>query len=368
MPGASHLRSQPPKPNQDAICLKQDPLQPSTWVVTLADGHGSSKAFRSEIGAKFAVETAAEILWGSVAMSGCSDEPSVAPFSKLSYEEVYALTKQQLPARIVRAWIEKVEAHLQENPFSQEELQHCLSPTDAARQVSRKSPSPDAQIEAQTQALIRHYPYGTTLLGVVVTDDFFLYLQLGDGDIVCVDVSGDVYRPLEKDQRLIANETTSLCIPEAWSELRIMMQPTSARSPAMIMVSTDGYSNSFATEDDFFQAAIDFHSWIQKEGITSVESELEEILTETTQKGSGDDITLGILSRISWSNSGFNLTEAATDLSKQEEKEVEVEVAEGEVKPDSDQEGCPTVIETQQLEDSESTTQVNSTIWEDFDE
>lgn len=291
--GASHLRSQPPKPNQDAIYLQPDLCQDSVWVITIADGHGSNRAFRSDIGSRFAVEAAAEVL------RSCVATPTDSTIPKMSYEEIYALTKQQLPDRLVRAWIEKIQIHLQENPFTEEEAQSLLSPAEAARHVNRKSPHPESQIEA----LINHYPYGTTLLGVVVTDDFLMYLQLGDGDILCVDTSGDIYRPIEKDERLIANETTSLCSPEAWSELRIAMQPNSSRSPVMIMAATDGYSNSFASEDDFFQAAIEFHDWIVQEGITSVQDELAGVLTETTQKGSGDDITLGILSRIMPSDS-----------------------------------------------------------------
>ena len=72
------------------------------------------------------------------------------------------------------------------------------------------------------------HAYGATLLVLMVTEQFALYLQLGDGEMLIVTESPshrnpaqpffEVSRPLPKDESLIANETTSLCRDDAKRE------------------------------------------------------------------------------------------------------------------------------------------------------
>ena len=144
-----------------------------------------------------------------------------------------------------------------------------------------------------------HLAYGATLLAVVVAESFILYLQLGDGDILVVSEAGEVSRaPLPTDERLFANETTSLCLRDAWREFRSHFQVISASSPALILVSTDGYGNSFRDEAGFLQVGADVLAMIRADGLDAVSASLETWLTEASQEGSGDDVTLGILCRM----------------------------------------------------------------------
>ncbi|MFZ9738381.1 MAG: PP2C family serine/threonine-protein phosphatase [Prochlorotrichaceae cyanobacterium] len=297
--GASHQRKTPPQPNQDAYAIKPDRslVSPSDsspsevnscWVLTVADGHGSGKSFRSEIGSRLAVDTAAAYLWD------CFCQPNL----QLSYEAIYDLCQTQLPERLVRLWGEAVQEHLQANPFTEEELQRL--PT--AEEVIGAGTTPQSK-RLDPQQLRQNYAYGTTLLGVVITDRFILYLQLGDGDIICVDSSGKSDRPFAKDPSLIANETTSLCLANAWQHCRVKLTPLSA-PPSLIFVSTDGYANSFPTEEDFLETVTDYLRWLREqahlEGADQslndrIEQELSESLADISQRGSGDDITVGLL-------------------------------------------------------------------------
>jgi hypothetical protein len=109
--------------------------------------------------------------------------------------------------------------------------------------------------------------YGATVLGVLVTQDFLLFLQLGDGDILAVADDGTVTRPFARDARLIANETTSLCMSAAWSEVRMRFQADYGGSLALILVATDGYANSFVNDDAFRKVGSDILAIMRVDGV-----------------------------------------------------------------------------------------------------
>jgi hypothetical protein len=69
-------------------------------------------------------------------------------------------------------------------------------------------------------------------------------------------------------------------------------------SPAMILLSTDGYLNSFSSEAGFFQAGTDILQMLASEdGFDAVNDNLKGWLEEATQMGSGDDCTVAIIYR-----------------------------------------------------------------------
>jgi hypothetical protein len=70
---------------------------------------------------------------------------------------------------------------------------------------------------------------------------------------------------------------------------------TDGALPTLVLLSTDGYANSFRSDDDFLKIGQDYLEIIREQGIASLAEELPAILTEATQQGSGDDITLAIL-------------------------------------------------------------------------
>ena len=106
---------------------------------------------------------------------------------------------------------------------------------------------------------------------------------------------------LQRDPRLIANETTSLCMNKAWNEFQVHLEPytkaMSRKMPALILVSTDGYSNSFSTDEGFAKIGRDYLNMFKSHSAEEVRQKLQGFLEETSEKGSGDDITLGIIKR-----------------------------------------------------------------------
>lgn len=256
--GAAHERSG--MPNQDAICWRPD--SGSSLVLAVADGHGSSRYPRSHIGASLAVETATQLVHDF--LTGQADAENLSLVKRAAEE--------WLPRALVRAWREAVGEHIKANPLSELEL-------DALGRANGDLPK----------------AYGATIVTAAVTERFVLYLQLGDGEILTVSDQGAVSKPLVKDDRLFANETTSLCTADAWSDFRVSFQPITHEQPALILLATDGYPNSFRDEAGFLQVGPDILKTIRADGLDHVKDNLERWLSDSTRAGSGDDVTLGIL-------------------------------------------------------------------------
>jgi hypothetical protein len=197
--------------------------------------------------------------------------------------------ERHLPCELVRRWRKEVSAHCAQSPFTSEELERLERNCGAA---TRQSATRDAGM---------FVAYGTTLLLVIVADRYDAYLQLGDGDIVAVsEKTGCAYRPLPPDGELIANETTSLCMDNAHRLFRCRFQAAGEDHPdhpSAILASTDGYSNSFASDEDFMRVGTDIMAIARRDGWPSVEANLPSWLSGASATGSGDDITLGIIAR-----------------------------------------------------------------------
>lgn len=253
--GFSHKRQN--KLNQDAITWQQNLAGKLPVILAVADGHGSAKNFRSHKGSDFAVKVAINTLnefWANIeAVDNVSS--------------IKRLAEEKLPREIVDRWLKIVQYDLDKNPLT------------------------DSEMELVGNSAVA---YGSTLLAVLATDAFILFLQLGDGDMLIVSEENNVSRAIPKDPRLIANETTSLCVPESWRDLKLAFLPVND-FPKMILLSTDGYSNSFNDDQDFFQVAFDLRKILEEKSFEFLSSNIDSWLNETSEKGSGDDITAGII-------------------------------------------------------------------------
>ncbi|PTY03388.1 hypothetical protein DB346_05770 [Verrucomicrobia bacterium LW23] len=198
------------------------------------------------------------------------------------------------------------------NPQGEEALEF-IPPSDPAHPKTTRLPKPPTGAPAVTASEIPPFPlqpgedgeipiewfvaYGSTILATVVTERWVFISQLGDGDILLVDNDGKVTRPLPQDKKLFANETTSLCCPDADSEFRLKVLPVEHFSPALILLSTDGYANSFQSDEGFLQVGSDIWNIICECGFDVITRDIESWLRDASREGSGDDISVGILCR-----------------------------------------------------------------------
>ncbi|MEX1018261.1 MAG: PP2C family serine/threonine-protein phosphatase [Litorilinea sp.] len=264
--GASHVRGD--RPNQDALAWR---THGDAVLLALADGHGSARYIRSHQGAKIAVQVALTQLEQFL-----QQHHNPATLKRRAEE--------QLPRTLVRAWQDAVAAQLVRVPLSQAE-------TDTLARIM--STDEQAALAARPQRI-----FGATLLAAIVTPTFGLFLQLGDGDILTVEADGTVARlPLVEDARLFANQTTSLAGTRAWQDMRVHFQPFVRTAPALILFATDGYGNSFQDESGLFAAAADLHTLLHSQGRPYIRRHLKSWLVQTSELGSGDDISVGLIAR-----------------------------------------------------------------------
>lgn len=240
--GAKHVRDG--RPCQDDIRTVRDG---SVVALAVADGHGSS--IHAEIGARIAVEVASEQLLAFAA--------SLGPEHREDPRAVHGLAQDPFRRLLVREWARRVREHA------------------GADDVALKD-------------------YGSTLLFALVTPEFVLLGQLGDGDLIVVDGGGTVSRPLPIDPRCFGEETSSLCLPDAPTSLRVLAMPV-PEGETLLLISTDGYGKSYATDADFERIGPDYLEMVREIGVSGVSENLEEFLTTVTSGGSGDDIALGLV-------------------------------------------------------------------------
>jgi len=212
-------------------------------LLALADGHGSRRSPRSGRGADLAVDLACD-LWSKDA-SG-----------------------EDLAERLVRDWVRAVEEELRLLP---------IDPTE-----------PD-----EADAGPGTVAYGSTLLAAVLSGAA-LFLQLGDGDIVVAEGDRPVVRPLPGDPHHVGEDTASLCLPAAATFFRSVKIPLAPDQPVLVLLATDGYAKSFATDAGFLQVASDLQAMILDEGLDRIGGHLQGWLREVSDKGSGDDVTAGL--------------------------------------------------------------------------
>lgn len=262
--GATHTRTK--LPNQDAIAWYAPAHREDCLILAISDGHGAPRYVRSHKGAKIAVKLAVEILQEFAADQNAAAELATLPDH----------ADGRLPRTLVRSWQSAVHHDIAAHPFTGAE-QMLWS--------EQRGKGDDDPMRA----------YGATLLAALITPNYLLLLQLGDGDILIVDSAGRVSRPpMPHDPRLIANQTTSLCGSTAWQDMRAYFQAFTARPPALVMLATDGYSNSFANENGFTAAATDILEAIRSQGSHQTRIQLPGWLRATSKAGSGDDISVAI--------------------------------------------------------------------------
>lgn len=278
--GRSHVAAQ--RPNQDAVSLWPAPGSSSNAIVlAISDGHGGERYCRSEHGAHFAAEEAATGLRDFVAGLDASGVPASAALVDVAL--------QRSCRRILSQWRERIYEDLAVHPLSERELDHA----------------------ADNAAML----YGATLVACVVADGYQCFLRVGDGDVLSLSTDGRVIDVFGRDATSVANETTSLaqCVaaidplgsrsvealaPHALRHVRHRFELRDVNPIRAVLASTDGYSNSFASASGFHQAMIDLEALAKTaDGRASLERNLAAWLAETSTEGSGDDITVGLISR-----------------------------------------------------------------------
>jgi len=260
--------------NQDAVRLKNPSGADDVLLLAVADGHGSTRSFRSDRGSAMAAECAVRELRRFIRRLGPD-----APLCRVRNQ-----AKTRWPEALVTAWKSAVRADLAAHPFTPFEFAAFPEPPPALK------PGEEPPVSA-------YLAYGATLITVAITRRYILYSQLGDGDILAVRADGVVSRPLPRRHEFLASQTVSLCSHQAPREFQTRVDALRGAAPALVMLSTDGYANCFGDDEGFFRVGADFLAYLHAKGVGFVGEKLEEWLRQSSHDGSGDDITVGLAAR-----------------------------------------------------------------------
>lgn len=260
--GASHTK-------KGTACqdYSQSNEKPDCRLLVVCDGHGGADYFRSDRGSRFATE----------AFMDCTENPDlIAALSAAVTEKQQASRIEQFTKSVIARWNSLVEQDIQQYPFDEDEL-------SGVSEKARRNYEAGQRLQSA---------YGTTLIGVVLAEDFWLGLQIGDGKCVAVSESGEFTQPIPWDEECFLNVTTSLCDANAAKEFRFCF---SRILPAAVFIGSDGIDDCFAGDErlyDFYRLV--FQSFTETNEETAV-SQLKDYLPTLSETGSGDDISVGIL-------------------------------------------------------------------------
>jgi hypothetical protein len=308
------------------------------WAyVIVSDGHGSASSFRSDIGARFAVEALEQAFrelkeWlldppepGAVHPLAATPTPSTPPPASAATwgDRLYrSHWKRWAPLTVVNTWRTRVHEHLLWEPpdlrhpepglnrfFTQmerregwESLYRLLGQVEAfrcyAQERSRdEAPGPlppiagdwDGERFGSWQAVA----YGATLLGVLIGPEALYWFRIGDGAMMQI-VGGQPSVLVQPPAEAIANETPSLCGDKAVNSIDAGSRAlASGHIPSAIVLTSDGVPNSYTEPEGFLDFCRDIARAAGKPR-DELARKLPTWLQEISRAGSGDDMSVAM--------------------------------------------------------------------------
>ncbi len=253
-------------------------------IFILGDGHGDSNCPRSDIGSRTLCEIALEelkVFAAELKRQDLSDEL----MDKYGASELV----NQLVISIFGKWSCAVNEHFSSNPLTEQEEAQASVMAPVYKRGER----------------IEHI-YGTTFIAGLMTEDYLLLLQQGDGRCVVFDAEGNVSQPIPWDDRCFSNVTTSVCDTDAVQSCRYHIIDLKQNPIIACVLGSDGVEDSFASMDlmhCYYRGELLFAA---ENGVEAFEERMKETLPELSksghpvlsQFGSQDDVTVcGVIDR-----------------------------------------------------------------------
>lgn len=258
--GATHEKNG--LPLQDNCKIEE--ISDKITIIAVADGHGSSKCPRSDRGSLIAVNTFCTVMKNYLLNYGKEKD---------GLTNLVTFLNREGDMRFAQDICEEWQARVKQSYYK-----------NKAENVKDNNGNIDWK---KVYSL-----YGTTLLGMLLTDTFVFSFQIGDGDINYI--TSDEISTLVEPEKFLGTETHSLSKTDAWrkSVASVRRKNESDDAPYLYMLSTDGFSNSFVNEDEFHKTCREYYKMISEHGYEAVRDNLAKWLKETSELGCGDDITV----------------------------------------------------------------------------
>lgn len=271
VPGATHLRKG--IVCQDS-CYWSKKIEDAV-IMAIADGHGSEKCVYSDEGAYRATHVFCDIM-----QEVMNDFDGNVDSLKPLIDENRILAK-----KISTLWRKRITRKHNDEHREKADIENN-------GEIRRRTSIRNA-LDKANQTKVDYMLYGTTLLGIAVFGDSALIYQIGDGDIQIV--TNDGVSSLVDADKFLGVETYSLAHDMSWNYAKtVMVSLKDIKKPFLIMMSTDGLSNSYINDAEFKKCCMDYFDIIREEGFETVKKELNDWLRDTSDHGCGDDITVAL--------------------------------------------------------------------------
>lgn len=272
------------KPCQD--CSYSTLLEDGTAIIIICDGHGGDSYFRSDVGARIAVEVTAVALVSFVK----NVDPDLFYSKPFIMKEAMSTVKidthftpidnyfRQLFFAIVSQWRQKVTLHFEETQTNKQKLENVNEQSLGTQEDEWKIWS----------------IYGCTLLAYVQTPNYWFAFQLGDGKCISFHKQPLWKEPIPWDDRCFLNETTSLCDVDAPNEFRYCYEG-GENYPIAVFLGSDGMDDSFEDTSALVSFYIGIIKMLVIEGRETTICSIEEDLPQLSVIGSHDDMSLAFV-------------------------------------------------------------------------
>lgn len=245
-------------------------------VFALGDGHGDSNCPRSSYGSRSICEIAVEELQ-LFAKELKNQNWEEQLFDKYSASQLV----NQLVVSIFGKWSCRVNEDFFQNPLTEKEENEASHYVERYKRGER----------------IEHI-YGTTFIAGLLTENYLLLLQQGDGRCVVFDCQGDASQPIPWDDRCFANVTTSVCDVDAVQSCRYHIIDLKQNAVIACVAGSDGVEDSFGSMDKMHTYYREKLQIACESGVEELEKHLAETLPSFSATGSQDDVTIcGIIDR-----------------------------------------------------------------------
>lgn len=279
--GASHI-----KKNKECQDFSESYFDEKCAIAIVCDGHGGDDYVRSAKGSEFGCAAAKSCIMDFV---NNVDKEELKRHSKLLIHN--------LEASIISAWNDAIYDHYKNNPFTEKEIA-VLSERAKRKYLQEK------RIESA---------YGTTMIAVVSTEDYWFGIHIGDGKCVAVNPEGKFVQPIPWDDRCFLNATTSICDSDALSRFRSFY---SEKLPVAVFVGSDGVDDCFSSEqqlNNLYRTVL--YSFATSDFDAAV-ADLSDYLPRLSAKGSGDDVSVAAILDLD----KIGQIEAVKEFDKEKEK------------------------------------------------
>ncbi|GAB6108622.1 protein phosphatase 2C domain-containing protein [Fusibacter bizertensis] len=258
--GSSHIKKN--KECQDASMSYMDD---NCSIAIVCDGHGGDDYVRSAIGSKLAAGAADKNIKKFIGTVGADD-----------MRNDHKKLLKNLEASIINVWNEAIHSYHEKNPFSENEL-------SIVSDKAKRKYTIDKRIESA---------YGTTLIAVAVTRDYWFGIHIGDGKCVAINPEGRFSQPIPWDEKCFLNATTSICDSSALDNFREFY---SEKLPVAVFVGSDGIDDSFRSDEqlnNFYKTVL--YSFTSN-AFDKAYEEFKDYLPRLSAKGSGDDVSVAAI-------------------------------------------------------------------------